>query len=201
MNDRCLTNNSELHPPPACKPYSQTLKAWVYEPEGNGAGGGTGSRGKYGVFREVRQKRNINAFMNEYFLDDKAKFFDSYDIIRTDSINFLIVKMYARIDSTEIRECVEGLKKHRLENFKIEIIPTSEINPSKIRELEAKLISVEDVKNQFEEIKSGSKEKDLETQNLRMQLDSIMADTLPFAMLSKEAKTLFPDLQKSHHCR
>ena len=104
--------------------------------------------------------------------------------------------MYARFDSAEIRECIVGLKKYNLEDFKIEIIPTSEVSPNKIKELEAKLISVEDVKTKFEEIKKGNAEKDLETQTLRTKLDSFLADTIPFAMLSKEAKTLFPDLQK-----
>jgi len=150
----------------------------------------------YGVFKEVRQKRNINAFMSEYFLNDKAKFFDSYDIIRRDSINLLIVKMYARMDSTEIQECEAGLIKHKLEDFNIEIIPTSEVNPSKIKELEAKLISVEAVKNKFDEIKKGAVKKDLETQNLKTQIDSFRRDTIPFVALSREAKTIFPDLEK-----
>jgi uncharacterized hydrophobic protein (TIGR00271 family) len=150
----------------------------------------------YGVFREVRQKRNINAFMSEY-IGEKAKFVDSYNVYQGDSVNLLIIKMYGTlVDSSEFLTFEEGLKKHKLGNFKIEIIPTSEINPNKIKELEAKLTSVENVESKFEEIKRGSQEKEKESNDLKMQLDSIIGDTFPFITLSTEAKILFPDLRK-----
>ncbi len=44
--------------------------------------------------------------------------------------------------------------------------------------------------------KKGRQEEDIKTQKLQSKLNSILAHTIPFVTLSKESKTLFPDLEK-----
>ncbi len=148
-----------------------------------------------GVLQEVREKRNINAFMGEYF-KEKEKYIDSYDVIRGDSINYLIVKMYMPIDSSEFTKYEEGLEKFNLSDFKIDILTTSDIDPGKISKLEAEVSDVKDKARQLEEIKKIRSEEEKRILTLRSQLDSIIADTFPYNIVSTEAKVLFPDLEK-----
>ena len=149
----------------------------------------------FGVLKEVREKRNINAFMGEYF-KDKEKYIDSYNVIRGDSINYLIVKMYMPIDSSEFNTYKEGLIKHNLKKFNIDILTTSEIDPGKISKLEAEVSNVKDKAQQLEEIKKIRTIEEQRVLNLESKMDSISADTIHFHTVSTEAKTLFPDLEK-----
>ncbi len=150
----------------------------------------------YGVLGEIRTKRNIGAFLQEYCNDD-YKYIDAWEHLKTDSSSTLILKVYGNtINENKMDYYKEGLEAYNLGNTVIEIISTSEIDVGKFKQLQTQIQDFEGVYKQLEATKEAQSMEDSKVVILNHKLDSLRRDTIPFQDIIKEAKVLFPQLER-----
>lgn len=146
------------------------------------------------VYQENKINNNIEAFLNEYF----GESVDAWGLLQTDSTNLLNIKVYgSNAVKKNIKEYQEGLLKYGIEDTKIQLIPTSEISLEKFEQLNAKVTNVDlAFSKQLDQALQAKSEKDILIEDLKLQLDSLQRDSLPYFQLCMQAKTVFTDLQK-----
>lgn len=95
------------------------------------------------VYKKYKQKERINTFISTE-IGDQEIYLDDYELVQLDDdTQELILKVYGDIISRDkIPQYEASLEKLGLKNTIVEIIPTSEINLEKIRQLEKELSDV-----------------------------------------------------------
>ncbi|MFK8101433.1 MAG: DUF389 domain-containing protein [Saprospiraceae bacterium] len=146
------------------------------------------------VYQENKINNNINAFLGEYF----GESVDAWGLLQTDSTSVLNIKVYgSNAIMQNMEEYQQGLVKYGIEDTKIQLIPTSEISLEKFEQLKAKVTNVDlEFSKQLDQALQAKSEKDILIERLKLRLDSLQRDSLPYFQLCMQAKTVFTDLQK-----
>jgi len=148
------------------------------------------------IYKTFKTEQNLKLFVQEYIADDKI-YLDEYELIESDSINRLIMKVYGNAISNEKMDYYQdGLKKLDIENTKIEIIPTSEIKLSNLKSLESKITGVEKLATQLEVARIENEEKDQMVAFLKTEVADRTMDSTSFIKLCDELKILYPEINK-----
>jgi len=144
------------------------------------------------VWHDVRIKNQTKKFIEEYIGEDQI-YLDEYEIVKSDTIDFLILKVYGNhINESRLSEYNEGCKKLGLKNISVQIIPTSEVDLSDVTSLETKISSIERIAIQLE---AANKERE-EDKEIIMYFEGMNIDTTLFRDVSAEIKAIFPDLNE-----
>ena len=148
----------------------------------------------YQVLTENQENQKIKTFVTTQFGDR----LDTYTMLKKNDGKQLILKVYGNAAQNESPEIYQAkLKEAGIDNVKLNIIPTSEIDLDKITRLEAQVAEVNQGFQQKIDIAQTVQDlKDQQIEILQMRLDSIRTDTIPIYELGKEAKILFPNLKK-----
>ena len=148
-----------------------------------------------GVIKETRTNQRVDSFMRSHFAD-YLNYIDDWKLVHTDTTNRIIVKVYGSdIHEEAFTDYQEDLKKFNLENTTLDIIPTSEVDLEKVKQLETQLTGFEQIASQLTVTREEKLVRDQKIDSLTNYLRDIMADTIPFAQISGELKALFPDLE------
>ena len=149
------------------------------------------------VYKKTNTEKDINTYLKDYF-GERHKFLDETTYLPADSTDLLVIKMYGSDimgqDEPAIKKGLEALKS--IEKVNVEIIPTSEIDVKDIEAMEAQISGLSKMKDQFSIIKEEKTQSDLLVETLNAQIDSIMADSIPFQQITKEIEPLFPDIEE-----
>lgn len=149
------------------------------------------------VFKEARNNRRVDTFIRKY-IGPNYIFLDDHELIHLENDSQkLILKVYGdSINRSKIPYYEEGLKSLSVENTTIDIIPTSEINLTKIRQLENELSGLGDqLENQIVKLEAEKAEQleyinEVEGRDDIMKLDSAM-----FADVCKEINIFIPEIR------
>jgi len=146
------------------------------------------------VMKEARQTVAVSSFVEEYISENQI-YLDDYQLLTTDSIHTLVLKVYGdKISDRNIPAYLEGLEKHGLDKTNIEIISTSEIKLERLVTLESKLLGVENISKQLE---ISKKEKDQQKElieYLHKEIKTVTIDSTLFLAVKNEIKILYPEI-------
>jgi len=148
------------------------------------------------LFKEFKTKQNIESFIADYIGDDEI-YLDEYSTIKYEDKQKLVLKVYGDAISDDKMEIYkQGLLEKNLNDFDIDIIPTSEIDLDRMHLLESKVSGVEKIASQLEEAKKTEGIHSSEITKLRQELASLQMDSLKFTQMCEELKVIFPKLDE-----
>ena len=148
------------------------------------------------IYKTFKTEQNLKLFVKEYIGDDKI-YLDEYDLIKSDSIDRLIMKVYGDvINQDKLKFYQDGLEKLNISNTKIEIIPTSEINLSNLQTLESKITGVEKLATQLEVARLENEKKGQMVEFLETEVAKSTMDSTAFIKLCEELKIVYPDINE-----
>jgi uncharacterized hydrophobic protein (TIGR00271 family) len=142
------------------------------------------------VISDILDENRSQAFISS-LTEDQRKYIDDYQFIPYDSLNVLLLKVYgSAIPDSLIPGFESRLDSLGLTNTRIEIMRTSQIEPSKFRSLEARLSGYENITDQLKTAQE-SYENLTRTQ---LQLDSLRQRQRSIPQIFTELKTLVPEV-------
>ena len=148
------------------------------------------------VLKDLRQKNQLDQFVEEYIGDDNI-YLDDYKIIKGDTCDFLILKVYGnKINDNKAAEYDSALEKLHIHNTKVKIISSSEVELRDIATLENKLLSLEQITQRLDETKKVKQEQEEVIQKLSERLENEFMDSSLFVNVTSEMKALFPELEE-----
>lgn len=151
----------------------------------------------FNLLVERQENRKVQAFIDDYFGPGKPTKCIDYSLIFGDSTNQLILELLGKsIPEDSLTIYYSGLQEYKVENTTLSIIQDSDIGLDRINKLQSELNSLGELANQFETIQSVKNEQELKMENLQIQIDSLIADTIPFQQICQEAKIFIPEIQK-----
>lgn len=145
------------------------------------------------VYEKLQLDRHVSMFMKGYF-GERQKYIDNYEMLEGDP-NRIVMKVYGNaINYSDTTNAKPALARYKLAGTKIEIIPTSEIDLDRFKQLSA---AVEGMSKANQQILEARKQKSLE----EMKIDSLInalkiieSDSILFQKLKNEVRAVFPDL-------
>lgn len=146
------------------------------------------------VWIETNTQSKVDSFIEEYIGENRI-YLDEHEIIESKlGSKTLYLRVWGNNIQTEnAPHFTEGLLKHHLRNTVVEILPTSEIPLSKIKELETELDDLSQSTIDINKIK----EEIAEQQALLASLQELDSTRLikDYANIGTELRTLFPEVQ------
>ncbi|NNE26741.1 MAG: hypothetical protein HKN09_07845 [Saprospiraceae bacterium] len=149
------------------------------------------------VLVEARDARRLDHFIHDYIGEDYI-FLDDYEFLTLeDDSRKLILKVYGdSISKAKIPYYQEGLEAVKIKNTVIEIIPTSEINLSKIRQLESELSGLGDqINDQIVKLEAEKSTQQEMLEAVQLRNDIMRLDSVKFREVSEEVKIFLPEIQ------
>ena len=123
---------------------------------------------------------------------------DDYEFLTLeDDSRKLILKVYGdSINRSKIPYYQEGLEAEKIKNTIIEIIPTSEINLSKIRQLESELSGLGDqIHDQIVQLEAEKAQQQEVIEEVQQRNNIMRLDSIKFKEVSEEIKIFLPEIQ------
>jgi len=150
------------------------------------------------VYKKYQEERNVSTFISEY-IGDNAIFLDDHQLLRLDDgTKKLVLKVYG--DSTSKRKIEyyqQGLAKCEMAETSIEIIPTSEINLSKVLQIEDELSEVGNrINNQIASLQKEREERLTMFSQLEKQSGILGQDSVFFRKLCEDIKVFLPEIEE-----
>jgi len=145
------------------------------------------------VWKEANTSAKVNSFVEEYIGKNQI-YLDEYEIVPSKDGSQIL---YLRVWGNEIQKhnasyFQDGLKKYNLRNTVVEILPTSEIPLSKIKELESELnnlsLSTKDINTLKNEI---AKQQEIIIKMQQLDSTQMVKD---YDNITSEVKVLFPNI-------
>ncbi len=148
------------------------------------------------VFNELQQTKAVKQFV-ESEIGENSIFLDAYELINLDdNSNRLILKVYGdSINRSHIPQFEEDLGRLGLTNTRVEIISTTEVNLSKIKQLESQLSVVDNRFNAQMNLIEKNRLKEKEAENtLKLVSNLPLQDSVRFMNSCKAIQQFIPEI-------
>ena len=149
------------------------------------------------VFKKYQNEQKVNSFVQNY-LGDNAIFLDDYKLLHLDDgSQKLVMKVYGdSIRKSQIPYYESYLEKLDMTNTQVEIIPTSEINLSKVEQLETQLSEVGDkINSQIQELTKEKEEQIALYKDLERRNEFFFQDSAYFQQICNDVKVFIPEIK------
>ena len=149
------------------------------------------------VIRDVRQENGLTTFVEQYIGEERKRYLDSYELTEIDTGQLLVLKVYGNIiNDSEIPKFEQALSDLNIENTRVLIVPSSEVDLNDISYLENKLLSLQEVTERLDESKKMRQEQEELMRRLEEKNQSELIDSTLFVEISDEVSTIFPSIKK-----
>ena len=146
---------------------------------------------------ERQEDRKVQAFIDEYFSENAYTRCIDYSLVRKDTNQILILELLGKsIPDDSLDIYYEGLQKYDLQHTTLNIIQDSDFGLEQINKLQLELSNLGQIAEQYQTVNKIKTDQEIEMEKMKIEIDSIRADTIPFAQICEEAKVLFPQLER-----
>lgn len=150
------------------------------------------------VFNKFQEEQKINSFITQYIGKNNI-YLDDHKLLKLDDgSSKLILKVYGDSISKNSKAYYEqGLRDLNLNNTRVEIIPTSEINLSRVRQLESQLSEVGNkINNQIVELNKEREDRMEMFEQVEQQNDFFSQDSILFHEVCRDVKVFLPEIEE-----
>ena len=150
------------------------------------------------VYAEFDENRKIDLFITQS-LGENEKYLDDHELYTNDAgEKTLLLKVYgSAINKSKTDVYQKKLEEIGLKNVSIEIIPTTEINLQKIKQLETQLSNVDDkITTQINELIEEGEAKARVLKEVTDRRNFYNQDSLNFNEVCRELKIFFPAIKE-----
>lgn len=149
------------------------------------------------IYQELQIKNGLKQFVTEYIAEDE-KYLDNYELFGSGENTELVLKVYGDfINDSKVPYYQKGLKDlgiKALNDPKITIISTSEVDLDRFKQLESQVTHVGDIASQLEVAKSEKEAQEKFIKQIQQSSISARLDSTAFSQLCNELKVVFPSL-------
>lgn len=147
------------------------------------------------VVEVVQTKKHIEQFTQKFFSNEPQVL--NYQYEEGDSTNILFVTLIGKaIHPDSMDYLKKGLKDYKIPNTELVLIQDTDPEIQELNRLKNEMKTFRTVAKNLEVVNKAKSDKELELQALRAELDSLKADTIPFASVCLETKAIFKDIEK-----
>lgn len=144
------------------------------------------------VWSRLQNNIKVESFVNDYLGQEKL-YIDDYELLKTDSLNTLILKVYGnKIEPSRIPDLERSLAVAGLQNTKIKVISTSEIRLDQIKALQSQVDGMQKMARQLAVTSENSKEQSTVIQQLTEEINLAKIDSVEYLQILGEIKSLEP---------
>lgn len=148
------------------------------------------------VLQDISTNLKINEFIDQEFGEDR-KYLEQYHTIQSDTLNELILKVYGSSLRRNLEpQFTELLSQKGLTDWKVTIIPTSEVNLDRVAKLETQVSDVGKVFSHIDSLENMQLQKDSDIQQLQNRIKAGMLDNEYFHNVCTSTKDEFPALEE-----
>ncbi len=148
------------------------------------------------VLQDISTNLKINEFIDQEFGEDR-KYLEQYHTIQSDTLNELILKVYGSSLRRNLEpQFTDLLSQKGLKDWKVTIIPTSEVNLDRVAKLETQVSDVGKVFSHIDSLENIQNQKDTDIQQLQNKIKASMLDNDYFHSVCTSTKEEFPDLEE-----
>lgn len=148
------------------------------------------------VIQKVDMESNIEKMLVTEFGKDQ-RYLDDYKLIREDSTNLLILKVYGNANNSNLeRSCRRTLDSLGLHELDVKILYTSEVNLDQFDNLRKQITNASNDKRYKDSLQTLQNQHSQTVRNLQAELKSNYIDTFEFEQISSSTKLKFPELEK-----
>ncbi len=149
------------------------------------------------VYKEFKEEQRVQTFLEEY-IGINSIFLDDYQLLKLDDgSQKLILKVYGdSISRKKIGYYQKGLENAGMAKTTLEIIPTSEINLTKVQQIESQLSEVGNrINNQIASLSKEREERLTMFSKLEKQENILGQDSAYFKELCEGVKIFLPEIE------
>ena len=148
----------------------------------------------YNVLEKVGLERRFDEFQKEYFAGP-TQIID-HKFVTDDSTNVLFLTLIGEtIHDDALEDLYKGLEKYRIYNTRLALIQDSDVEIEEINKLKSEFQGLRGVSQKLDLVNKAKSEREKEIESLKTQIDSLKADTIPFAAICEETKAVFKDIE------
>lgn len=148
----------------------------------------------YNVLEKVGLERRFDEFQKEYF-STKTQVID-HKFVMEDSTNVLFLTLVGEsIHEEDMKTLEQGLEKYHIHNTRLALIQDSDVEIEELNKLKSEVRGFQSVSDKFDLVNKAKSEREKEIEKLKLEIDSLKADTIPFAAICQETKVVFKDIE------
>jgi len=156
----------------------------------------------YNLYNQRQDDLKAQEFINTYFKEENGTKCLDHKFIQQDTARRLVLQMLGRtIPEDSIKILESKLHDYGLPNTGLSLIQNSNIGLERLNRLQLELNNLGQIAERLEDVNQAKSQQELEIEHLRARLDSITGDTIAFSKVCREAKIVFPKLEKIAYAR
>ncbi len=145
---------------------------------------------------EIQTKQKIEAFLTSEFGTQK-KYLEDYITIESDSINELFLKVYGNSDKKKFKTSYEKkLDSLGLKDWRVTILPTSELNLERISSIESQIDEVDKIYNLIDSVENIKSVYDANLLAFQLKNNKSSSDSTFIKNVYIKTKEKFPELDE-----
>ncbi len=154
------------------------------------------------VLGEQREKRQIQAFLNEHFGPESATHSLGHRVIETDTSRILIIELFGKPiqeDSTDY--LYASLEQNGLSDLELSLFQDPDVGLDQLAQMERELTDLGQLAQSYEAVEKAKTEQEKELEGLKIRLAKLKEDSVAFMRYSSELEVLFPNIEKMGFAR
>ncbi len=157
----------------------------------------------YNLWEDRQQVIHVEDYINDYFnRPDLSMYCIDYDFQKGDSTNLLVVQLVGTpIPEDSLPRYYDGLDQYQLHDTQLRIIQDPNLQMDEVRRLKGMLNNMSKVNQRLEDATNIQFQQADRIEKLEQEVDSLSMGTIQFPMVSREAKAVFPDLERLGYAR
>ncbi len=151
----------------------------------------------YNLYYQRQYDLKAEEFINEHFKEENGTKALGHKFIEQDTNRVLVLQLLGQtITKDSIKKLESKLPDYGLPDVSLSVIQNSNIGLEQLNRMQLQLQNLGTIAQRLEDVNVAKSEKEEQIERLTARLDSIAGDTIPYFKVFREAKIVFPKLDK-----
>lgn len=159
----------------------------------------------YDLYNERQEYLKAQTFVNKMFPKTGETRCRGYEFLASDTSStqrLLVLELLGKpIPEDSLKVLETKLPDYGIKNTRLSLIQNSNLGLEQLNLMQLELNNLGQIADKLENVNEAKSQQEIELEELRAKLDSIARDTIPFAKVCREAKIVFPKLNKISYAR
>jgi uncharacterized hydrophobic protein (TIGR00271 family) len=159
----------------------------------------------YDLYNQRQEFLKAQTFVNEMFPKTGQTRCRGHEFLTPDTSStqrLLILELLGKpLPEDSIKKLERKLPDYGIENTRLSLIQNTNLGLEQLNLMQLELNNLGQIADKLENVNEAKSQQEIELERLKARLDSIASDTIPFARVCREAKIVFPKLEKVSYAR
>ena len=148
------------------------------------------------LYKENLVTQQVSQFLDQNFGDNKNPSQIGHSLVKGEKNDQLVIKLMGNnISDKNIIEFEQKMHQFtHLKKIKLRLLQDTELGLDELKKMETELSGFKAIASKLDQAQKTKSVHEQEIELLKIQIDSIRADTIPFSAICEEAKIIFPNI-------